>query len=132
MSIHRAAVVSGAGADARSRSAAAPVPGRSGRPGAAKSSGRRPLVLYDGDCGFCRWIVRRFGWVLRRRGFLFARAQDAWVPRRFGIPPARLLDEFRVVDADGSVAGGGDGLVALGRHVRGWRALWVVGRTRRG
>lgn len=69
--------------------------------------GRRPVVLYDGHCGFCEWtkgMVTRVDWL---------RAIE-WVPlqseaaQQFGIPRERLEGRMHVVGV---------------RHVwSGWRA----------
>jgi predicted DCC family thiol-disulfide oxidoreductase YuxK len=65
-------------------------------------SGRRALVLYDGQCAFCRKsvdLLRRLDWLGR---LAFADARDpAQVPGGVALDPERLLEEMHVLTADG-------------------------------
>jgi predicted DCC family thiol-disulfide oxidoreductase YuxK len=64
----------------------------------------RPTIVYDGDCGFCRWSL---GWVLRwdRRRRLRPLALDAEEAGRLlaEIEPASRMTSWHLVDADGRV-----------------------------
>ena len=74
---------------------------------------QRGWVLYDGRCRMCRSGARRFGAVLKRRGFDLQPLQRAWVVHRLGLPRDELLREMRVVMSDGQILGGADALVHL-------------------
>lgn len=88
----------------------------------------RDAVLYDADCGFCRWALAV---LLRwdRRGRLRPVAlQDAEAPLLLpGVPGDRRMDSMHVVLADGRVASGGAALVELGRRLPGGGPLAAVG-----
>lgn len=65
-------------------------------------------ILYDVECGFCdRWVPF---WenTLRKRGFDIAPLQAGWVQERLGIEPHALLDDLRLLLADGSQIRGAD------------------------
>jgi predicted DCC family thiol-disulfide oxidoreductase YuxK len=62
----------------------------------------RALVLYDGQCPFCRKsveLLRRLDW-LGRLGYADAR-DPAQVPAGARLDPGRLLDEMHVLTAGG-------------------------------
>lgn len=73
-------------------------------------------VLYDADCGFCRWsVVQLLRWDDRgRRGLepvaiQSARGQELLV----GLPEADRLRTAHVVRPDGSVRSGGDAVAVV-------------------
>ena len=72
-------------------------------------------VLYDADCGFCRWSVAQL-LALDRGGRLMPEPIQSAVGGRLlaGIAPAARLASAHVVPADGRVASGG-GAVAMTR-----------------
>lgn len=59
-------------------------------------------ILYDDSCGFCRRWVPFWENALRQRGFSVAPLQADWVIARLGLPADRLLDDLRLLLADGS------------------------------
>ncbi len=59
-------------------------------------------ILYDDSCGFCRRWVPFWEGELRRQGFGIAPLQADWVRERLGMDEARLLDDVRLLMADGS------------------------------
>jgi predicted DCC family thiol-disulfide oxidoreductase YuxK len=82
----------------------------------------RPLVLFDGDCGFCRF------WIARWRGLLegrvdFAPFQDE--ANRFPeVPREAFARAVRLVEPDGRVSGGAEAVFrALSRRPGGARWL---------
>jgi predicted DCC family thiol-disulfide oxidoreductase YuxK len=84
----------------------------------------RPLLVYDGECGFCTWWVRR--WQARigaRVDFAPFQEVAAEVPE---IPIERFRAAVQLVDTDGSVYAAAEAVlrtVALAPG-RGW-ALWT-------
>lgn len=84
----------------------------------------RPLVLYDGRCGFCRdWSRRLARWDGRGR-----LRQVAYQERHevAGVPPlsdAELEEALHVVLPDGRVARGARGVIALLPWLRGGKVL---------
>lgn len=65
-------------------------------------------ILYDGSCGFCRQWVPFWENALRRRGFGIAPLQEEWVMGKLKLPPEKLLDDLRLLLADGTHVAGPD------------------------
>jgi len=84
-------------------------------------------VLYDGDCPLCTGAVRRFGPLLRTRGFEPRPLQAPWVGKQLGLSPEQLLIEMRLLLPDGRLYGGADALLQIARHY--WWAwpLYLLG-----
>ncbi|HEV2021010.1 MAG TPA: DUF393 domain-containing protein [Terriglobales bacterium] len=78
-------------------------------------------VVYDGACGVCSRLARRFRGMLERRGFALVPLQAPWMSSRlrfsYGIPLEKLLDEMRVLTADGRALGGADAVLFLAGRV---------------
>ena len=78
-------------------------------------------VVYDGECGVCAGLARRFRRVLERRGFALVPLQSPWMSSRlrfsYGIPLEQLLDEMRVLTPDGRALGGADAVLFLARRI---------------
>jgi predicted DCC family thiol-disulfide oxidoreductase YuxK len=81
---------------------------------------RASLVLYDADCGFCRYAVDRL-LDLDRGGSL--RAAPIQGPEGeehlASVPPSRRTDSMHVVTRDGTVRSGGAGLAPILRALPG-------------
>jgi predicted DCC family thiol-disulfide oxidoreductase YuxK len=79
----------------------------------------RPLLVFDGDCGFCRfWITR---WRHRTgRTVDYEPFQNPDIPRRFPeIPQDRCARAVQLIEVDGRVSEAAEAvcrLFALGRH----------------
>jgi predicted DCC family thiol-disulfide oxidoreductase YuxK len=76
----------------------------------------KPLVIYDGDCGFCRyWIYR---WKLMTSEKVdYMPSQDAHVPAEFPeIPPVQFELSVQMVDTDGSVSSGAEAVLRSLAH----------------
>lgn len=58
-------------------------------------------ILYDDSCGFCRRWIPFWESALRRQGFGIAPLQAEWVASRLEIGEERLLDDIRLLLADG-------------------------------
>jgi predicted DCC family thiol-disulfide oxidoreductase YuxK len=73
-----------------------------------ESPPERPLVVFDGDCGFCRyWILR---WRERTGDALeYTPYQDPAVARRFpALTPERCARALQIVETDGGVSEGAE------------------------
>jgi pimeloyl-ACP methyl ester carboxylesterase/predicted DCC family thiol-disulfide oxidoreductase YuxK len=87
----------------------------------------QPVLLYDGDCGFCRRQVER----------LHARVGDAVAFQPFqhatdraGIPESNLSRAIHLIDADGRVSSGAEAVfrtLAAGKGRSAW--LWMYRRV---
>jgi predicted DCC family thiol-disulfide oxidoreductase YuxK len=92
------------------------------------TKGRRAAagwIFFDGDCGICTSLARRFRRTLEKRGFALAALQDPRVALLLGIRREDLLLEMRVLTG-GQIYGGADAIVFLARRI--WWAwpLYVV------
>jgi predicted DCC family thiol-disulfide oxidoreductase YuxK len=65
-------------------------------------------ILYDGSCGICRGSASFWENALRRRGFAMAALQENWVMEKLNLPSEELLDEMRLLLADGTHLAGPD------------------------
>jgi predicted DCC family thiol-disulfide oxidoreductase YuxK len=59
-------------------------------------------ILYDDRCGFCRRWVPFWEGALRQRGFDVAPLQAEWVRARLNLSDEELLEDLRLLLADGS------------------------------
>jgi predicted DCC family thiol-disulfide oxidoreductase YuxK len=73
-------------------------------------------VLYDGECGICTNLARRFRGALARRRFELLPLQTPWIRVRLALPEPQLLAEMRLLRADGAMFGGADALLEIGRR----------------
>jgi predicted DCC family thiol-disulfide oxidoreductase YuxK len=58
-------------------------------------------VLYDGSCGFCRRWVPFWAETLQKRGFAIAPLQSEWVRQRLNAPESDILQDLRLLLANG-------------------------------
>jgi predicted DCC family thiol-disulfide oxidoreductase YuxK len=65
-------------------------------------------ILYDNSCGFCRRWVPFWEGALQRRGFSIAPLQADWVRAKLQLNASELLDDLRLLLADGSQICGAD------------------------
>ena len=65
-------------------------------------------ILYDESCGVCRRWVPFWEGALQRRGFAIAPLQADWVRARLQLSEAELLQDLRLLLADGSQVRGAD------------------------
>ena len=87
-------------------------------------------VFYDGECDLCTRLVLRFGPRVRARGVSFLPLQTTGAAEALGVAPERLLDEMRLLAADGRVFGGADAFVAVARLFWWGRLLSPITRLR--
>jgi predicted DCC family thiol-disulfide oxidoreductase YuxK len=87
----------------------------------------RATLLYDDDCGFCRWVAAKMlKW--DRRGSLRAtplqgREAEALLP---GMDPARKMASWHLVSTDGAVRSGAAAVAPLARMLPGGRPIAYV------
>jgi predicted DCC family thiol-disulfide oxidoreductase YuxK len=65
-------------------------------------------VLYDDACRFCRRWVPFWRETLSKRGFNIAALQSPWVQESLSVPGDDLLDDLRLLLADGRQVRGAD------------------------
>ncbi len=95
------------------------------------SNNRHPVagwVFYDGRCSMCAGTIGRLRRTLIRRGFLLAPLQRGWVQERLGLGSEELLDEMRVLTADGRMLGGAEAIVYLAGRI--WWGRPLVGLSK--
>ena len=83
------------------------------------------ILLYDSDCGFCRWSVDKvLAWDRRRRLRAVA-LQDPEAANLLG-PIDTKMDSWHLVTSDGRVHSGGAALAPLLRLLPGGRPLGAL------
>jgi len=80
------------------------------------------IVLYDGACGFCKWILGGLLWLDRdRRLRPLALQQEEAQGLLTELDPDLWMASFHLVTPDGVLASAGEALPSLLRLVRGGR-----------
>ena len=77
-------------------------------------------VLYDADCGFCRFCVARLlDWDRRHRlrPVAIQSPEGEALLRAAGVAPERALDAAHVIDADGHLHSGGAAAAVVAREL---------------
>jgi len=94
-------------------------------------AGERPIVLYDRDCGFCRWSLGKLlAW--DRRGALRPLAlQDAEAEQLLaGMSEEQRMGSWHLVEPDGAVRSAGAAFAPTLRRLPGGRPLaWLAERA---
>ncbi len=65
-------------------------------------------MLFDNDCGICRWLAERVRERLASKGFLLVPLQEEWVPGVFGMSAADVQTDFRLLEINGNKRQGAD------------------------
>jgi len=87
----------------------------------------RGWVLYDADCGFCTRWAWRLMYFAGPRGFHLAPLQAPWVRPALNLSSNELLEELRVLTAQGEVYGGADAILHLAEQIPWARPLaWLA------
>jgi predicted DCC family thiol-disulfide oxidoreductase YuxK len=82
--------------------------------GMKPSSNERAVVLYDQDCGFCRWSLDKIlAWDRRERLRPVAIQSDEGARLLASIPEDRRLDSWHLVEPSGSLRSAGAGAAPL-------------------
>lgn len=92
------------------------------------SAQRQPwLVLYDGDCGFCKWLLAgllRFDRAERLRPVALQRPEAEALLA--DLDPAERMESMHIVSPDGTRSSAGEALPALLGQLSGGRLPAVV------
>ncbi len=94
---------------------------------ATRTTGAAPVVVYDGECGFCQKQIRRIrGWD-RAGVFEYLPRQTPDLTDRFPqLAEGELSTGMRLVDPDGTVHVGADAVYRIATYLPRWRAIaWV-------
>jgi predicted DCC family thiol-disulfide oxidoreductase YuxK len=87
----------------------------------------RHAILYDGECGFCRWALNKvLAWDRPHRLRPVAIQSDEGQTLLAGVEPGRRLDSWHLVSPDGEVRSGGAALAPLGRLLPGGAPLYLL------
>lgn len=80
----------------------------------------RHAILYDADCGFCRWALNKvLAWDRTHRLRPVAIQSDEGQSLLTDVEPARRFDSWHLVAPGGDVRSGGAALAPLGRLLPG-------------
>src|SRR5205823_12940943 len=104
---------------------------RSDRPGARGraqvTADRQSVVLYDQDCGFCKWSLDKIlAWDRAQRVRPVPIQSEEGSRLLAPIPPHARLDSWHVVRADGKLFSAGAAAAPLARLLPGGRPLAAV------
>jgi predicted DCC family thiol-disulfide oxidoreductase YuxK len=83
----------------------------------------RVTVLYDEDCGFCRWSADRVRRWTRGEAVISPIQGERGRDLLREVPPARRLDSMHAVTADGRVWSAGAAIPPILRTIPGGRPL---------
>jgi predicted DCC family thiol-disulfide oxidoreductase YuxK len=91
------------------------------------ANGEQLTLLYDEDCGFCRWSAERLRRWDRRGSLRFVPIQSApGLSALSSLGPDARLDSWHVVGADGRLWSGGDAIPVLLRSLPGGTPIAVL------
>ena len=88
-----------------------------------------PLVLYDEDCGFCRWVAERLRRWDRRRALRFGSIQQADEDGSLeAVAPGERYASWHFIEADGRVWSAGAAIPRVLERLPGGAPLaWITG-----
>ena len=87
----------------------------------------RPAILYDADCGFCRWALNKvLLWDRPGRLRPVAIQSDEGQELLEDLPADRRLESWHLVSPEGEVSSGGAALGPLGRLLPGGAPLHLL------
>jgi predicted DCC family thiol-disulfide oxidoreductase YuxK len=92
--------------------------------------GSRGILFYDGACGVCRGLMRRFGPRLARRGYRLMPLQSPHATALTGRGTGELMEEAHLLTADGRLLRGVDTVVHIGCSCPiTWPLAWLATRV---
>src|SRR6185295_4728645 len=81
----------------------------------------KPLAVFDGDCGFCRfWVERWRTKVSDRVQFEPLQTASSWINE---VPRERFEEALHLIESNGAVYSGGDAVLRILNYARGWTWL---------
>lgn len=87
----------------------------------------RWVVLYDDDCGFCKWSLDKLlAWDRRGRLRAVAIQSDEGQGLLADLPAERRLDSMHLIDPQGELSSAGPALGPLARELPGGRPLGAL------
>ncbi|MFI5372263.1 MAG: lipase maturation factor family protein [Candidatus Eisenbacteria bacterium] len=90
------------------------------------TNGRRPLLVFDGDCGFCRaWVAR---WRPAIDGWVDVAPSQQAAREHPQVPAARFAEAVVLIEPDGSWLAGAAAVFRALAHAPGHGAWWWVYR----
>ena len=85
------------------------------------------ILLYDSDCGFCRWSLGKvLAWDRRARIRPVSLQSKQAEELLAGMPEEQRFASWHLVDADGELHSAGAGIAPLLRLLRGGRPLAAI------
>ena len=88
---------------------------------------RDHTVLYDSDCGFCKWSLDKIlAWDRADRLRPVAIQSPEGQELLAGVPPENRLDSWHLVEPGGRVSSAGEGAPPLARVLPGGRPLAFI------
>lgn len=86
-----------------------------------------PLVVFDGDCGFCRFWVER--WRIWADGYFRFEPFQTEAEKFPDLPRAKFKEAVQLIEPNGAVYSGADAFLRLLEFVRGfgWLAILLAG-----
>ena len=86
-----------------------------------------PILLYDDDCGFCRWgVARVLGWDRRRSLRAVAIGSDEGAALLGDLDETARMDSWHLVDRDGVRTSAGAAVAPLMRLLPGGRPAATI------
>jgi predicted DCC family thiol-disulfide oxidoreductase YuxK len=87
----------------------------------------RPVVVYDGDCPFCRKQIQRFKTRDLGKAFEYCPRQTEGIDERFPkLAEGDFSTGMRLVHPNGEVSVGADAVYHIARHLQGYKYLaWL-------
>lgn len=76
-------------------------------------------ILYDASCGICCRSASLLENALVKRGFVVVALQEEWVMETLDLPPESLLEDMRILLADGTQLAGAEAYRYAMRRI-GW------------
>lgn len=93
---------------------------------AAPHSDAHGYLLYDGGCGFCSWWVSKMTDHLAKVGIRVAPLQSPWVSNTLKLSPEELVEDIRLLLADGTLISGANVYIDLLQRLRWSRPLGII------
>jgi predicted DCC family thiol-disulfide oxidoreductase YuxK len=91
---------------------------------------QRVTLLYDEDCGFCRWSADKIRAWDSRRALAFVSIQgETGTDLLYAVPPERRLDSMHALTLDGRVWSGGEAVRVIVARLPGGAVVASIARA---